>query len=314
MPFGAAAPLLPARDLDRVADPQRSPEGEWVAYTVSSSDVEKDKRDSDLWMARWDGSREVRLTSSPDSETTPRWSPDGRYLAFLAAGGEEEKKKGAQVWLLDRAGGEAQQITAVKGGVSDLAWSPDSTRLALVVSDFDADEDPEKKPGWERKTAPPIVLDRYWFKRDRDGYLKRLYTHLALFDVAGRKLEPLTSGQVDDEEPAWSPDGKTIAFISKRAHPDPDRTFNADLFTIEARTGATPRQLTKTAQSEGGTPAWSPDGRRIAVQVLDEDRFYAYDMAKPAVVPAEGGEPFLPAPTLDRAAPMKGAAASALAR
>ncbi len=83
--------------LRRVAEPQRSPEGEWVAYTVGTTDVEKDKRDTDLWMARWDGSREVRLTSSTDSESTPRWSPDGRYRSFLAARGEEdEKKKGAQ--------------------------------------------------------------------------------------------------------------------------------------------------------------------------------------------------------------------------
>jgi len=288
--------------LRRVAEPQRSPEGDWVAFTVGTTDVEKDKRDTDLWMARWDGSREVRLTSSPDSESTPRWSPDGRFLAFLAARGEEEeKKKGAQVWLLDRAGGEAQQLTDVKGGVADFAWSPDSTRLALVVADPDPDEDPEKKEGWKRKAEPPIVLDRYHFKQDREGYLKRLYTHLALFDVAAKKLEPLTSGQVDDEEPAWSPDGQQIAFLSKRAHADPDRTFNADLFAIEAKAGAAPRQLTKTARNEGGTPAWSPDGRRIAVQLLDEDRFYAYDMAKLAVVPAEGGDPFLPAPELDRA-------------
>jgi dipeptidyl aminopeptidase/acylaminoacyl peptidase len=292
--------------IRRIDDPQRSPEGTWVAFTVGTSDVEKDKRDTDLWMVRWDGSAEVRLTSSPDSESTPRWSPDGRYLAFLASrGDEEEKKKGGQVWLLDRAGGEAQKLTDVAGGVSDFAWSPDSTRLALVVGDADPDEDPEKKAGWERKTKPPLVLDRYFFKRDRDGYLKRLYSHLALFDLASRRVEALTAGDVDDEAPAWSPDGGTLAFLSKRAHADPDRTFNADLFAIEAKAGSLPRQLTRTPEAEEGTPAWSPDGRRIAVLLGDIDRFYAYDQYQLALVPAAGGEPARLTAELDR--PVSGA-------
>ena len=119
-----------------VGDPQRSPDGKWVAYTVSTIDLEKDKRDTDLWMASWDGTEQVRLTSSPDGESSPRWSPDGRYLSFLASRGtEEEKKAGAQVWLLDRRGGEARKLTDIKGGVDDYAWSPDGKRLVLVVSD-----------------------------------------------------------------------------------------------------------------------------------------------------------------------------------
>ncbi|MGE5741590.1 MAG: TolB family protein, partial [Candidatus Aminicenantes bacterium RBG_16_66_30] len=93
--------------IKSVGDPQRSPDGKWVAYTVGTTDLEKDKRNTDLWMVGWDGAEESRLTSSPDGESTPRWSPDGRYLAFLASRGtEEEKKLGAQIWLLDRRGGE----------------------------------------------------------------------------------------------------------------------------------------------------------------------------------------------------------------
>ena len=148
-----------------VSDPQRSPDGKWVAYTVGTTDVEKDKHNRDLWMVSWDGKEQVQLTSSKDNESTPRWSPDGKYLAFLASrGDEDEKKKGAQVWLLNRAGGEALQLTDIKGGVDDYAWSPDSKRLALVVNDPDPDDEPEKKDGWKRKTAPPIVIDRYDFK------------------------------------------------------------------------------------------------------------------------------------------------------
>lgn len=273
--------------LVAVADPQRSPDGQWVAYTVSTIDAEKDKRNTDIWMVKWDGTEQLQLTSSPDNEGTPRWSPDGKYLAFVASRGtEDEKKKGGQIWLLNRAGGEAQKVSDVKGGVSDIRWSPDSTRIAFVIGDEDPDNEPEKKEGWKRKTAPPIVIDRYHFKQDREGYLKRLYDHIAVFDLATRTHTVLTSGQVDDGDPAWSPDGRQIAFLSKRAHADPDRTSNEDLWVIEAAAGATPRQVTATPQGESGRPAWSPDGTRLAVLLGDVDKYRAYGLNKLAIVPA----------------------------
>jgi dipeptidyl aminopeptidase/acylaminoacyl peptidase len=273
--------------LAAVADPQRSPEGAWVAYTVTTVNVEKDRRNTDVWMVRWDGSAALQLTSSDDNETSPRWSPDGQYLAFLSSRGtEDEKKKGAQIWLLNRAGGEAQKVSDIKGGVSDIQWSPDSARIAFVVGDDDPDADPEKKDGWKRKTPPPIVIDRYQFKRDRDGYLKRLYNHVAVFELATRAHTALTAGQVDDASPSWSPDGTRIAFLSKRAQADPDRTVNTDVWVVDARAGATPVQATSTPGRESGRPQWSPDGTRIAVLLGDEDKYYAYGQDKLAVVPA----------------------------
>ncbi len=186
-----------------LADPQRSPDGGWVAYMVTTVDAALDKRNTDIWMVRWDGSEQIQLTSSPDNETSPRWSPDGKYLAFLASRGtEEEKMKESQIWLLNRAGGEAQKVSDLKGGVSDIVWSLDSTRLALVASDVDPDDEPEKKEGWKRKTQPPIVIDRYHFKQDREGYLKRLYKHIAVFDLATKNAKTITDGQVDDVSPA----------------------------------------------------------------------------------------------------------------
>ena len=105
------------------------------------------------------------------------------------------------MWLLNRSGGEALQLTDIKGGVSDLAWSPDSARLVLVVSDPDPNDEPEKKEGWKRKTTPPIVIDRYAFKTDSSGYLNNLRDHLYLFDVAAKKSEALTTGVYSERQP-----------------------------------------------------------------------------------------------------------------
>ncbi len=289
--------------LKSVSDAQVSPEGNWVAYVVGTADTAKDRRDNDLWMVSWDGSQQIRLTSTPDSsEGTPRWSPNGKYLAFIASrGDEEEKKKGAQVWLLNRAGGEAQKLTDIKGGVSDYAWSPDSKRLVLVVNDPDPNAEPEKKEGWKRKTKPPIVIDRYHFKEDRQGYLGPLHRHLYLFDVEARKAEIITPGKFDETAPAWSPDGKLIAFVSNRTQ-DPDRNDNSDIYVIEARAGAEPKQLTTYTGRDGGRPSWSPDGRYVAYLQADEARYSAYQMNKLAVVPAAGGEARLLTAALDRPA------------
>lgn len=287
--------------LKSVGDPQLSPDGKWVAYTVGTIDLEKDKRDTDLWMVSWDGKEEVRLTSSPDGESRPRWSPDNRYLAFLASrGDEDQKKKGAQAWLLDRRGGEALRLTDIKGGISDYAWSADGKRLVLVISDPNPDDEPEQKEGWKRKTKPPILIDRYHFKADREGYLVNLHDHLWVFDVETRKGEAITSGACDDRSPAWSPDGKRIAFISNRA-PDPDRSYDSNVFVIEAKAGAQPLPVTTLIGPEGGRPAWSPDGQWIAYLEGDEPRFHAYNLNKLAVVPAAGGPARVLTSALDRA-------------
>jgi dipeptidyl aminopeptidase/acylaminoacyl peptidase len=287
--------------LHEVSDPQISPDGEWVAYTVREMDVESDRYSTDLWMVRWDGTDEVRLTHTSASERQPRWSPDGRYLAFLAARGEGAS---VQVWLLARAGGEARQLTRLPGGVSDLAWAPDGARIALVASD--PEPEPETTEAGRQKAPPPIVVSRYQFKQDRVGYLASRYDHIYLCDVATGTTEQLTSGAFDDALPAWSPDGSTISFSTKRGG-DPDRHENWDVYLVEARAGAAARPLTtfEGADNDPGMrtrATWSPDGRTIAYLQGGPPEYYFYDAPAVATIPAAGGATRLLAPDFDRAA------------
>ncbi len=91
------------QQLRTVADPQVSPDGKWVAYTLSTPDLITDKSDTDVWMTSWDGATQVRVTSGKEPESDPRWSPDGKWLSFLSS--RADKEKGTQVWLLPRVGG-----------------------------------------------------------------------------------------------------------------------------------------------------------------------------------------------------------------
>jgi dipeptidyl aminopeptidase/acylaminoacyl peptidase len=287
-----------------VSDPQVSPEGEWVAYVVRASDVEKDEITGDIWMTSWDGQQTLQLTHADSSESLPRFSPDGKYLAFLASresNNEDEGEEKSQVWLLARAGGEARKLTDYAGGVEDYAWAPDSKRLAVIASDPDPDDVPPDAEGKE-KTPKPIVVDRYQFKEDEAGYLRRLRDHLYLFDLETGASQLLTPGDFDEALPSWSPDGSLIAFFSKRDG-DPDRNDNQDLYLIEPKAGATPRKLTTFPGDDGmGTPAsFSPDGKSIAYLRGTAPEYTFYDQGQLAVIPLAGGEPRLVLGDLDRA-------------
>jgi dipeptidyl aminopeptidase/acylaminoacyl peptidase len=302
---GADAPRpLRIDDVDAlqdVRDVQLSPDGRTLAYVVERVDRARDTTASDLWMVPVAGGEPLRLTSSDASESSPRFSPDGRFLAFLAKRDGDKKK---QVYRLDLRGGEAVRLTEYKSDVSDLAWSPDSRRLALVLSDPDpADPDFLEGCGDDDEklacTAPPIVIRRLQFKRDEEGYLRDLRSHLHVLDVATKASTQITSGDFDDADPAWSPDGRRLAFVSKRTLPDPDRSQDEDIFVVDAVAGATARPLAPSPGRDA-SPRWSPDGRAVTFVMGGDPKDMWYGTTRVAVAPAEGSAATDLTPTLDR--------------
>jgi dipeptidyl aminopeptidase/acylaminoacyl peptidase len=293
--------------IREVTDPQLSPDGQWVAYSVSTSLLKGDKSESRIWTVPTASGEALAMTSEGVSSSHPRWSLDGKFLAFLSARNEGK----TQIWLLNRLGGEAQRLTDTPQSVEDFAWSPDSRRLVVILRDPSPEEleaaknkddkdtaDKEKKP----KSQKPWVIDRLQFKEDEVGYLDRRRTHLYTFDLASKTLTQVTSGDYDDSEPAWSPDGKLLAFTSNRSAPDPDRTYNSDIWVVSAdntEKGAHLTQVT-TNPGEDRSPAWSPDGKWIAYVTQLEPKLFQYATHHLAIAPASGGEAKLLTVAFDR--------------
>jgi len=281
--------------IREVSDPQLSPDGQSVAYTVKTLLLKEDKSEERIWSEPTNGGEAIPLTAEGVSSSHPRWSPDGKYLAFLSARNEEK----TQVWLLNRSGGEAQRLTDTPQDVDDFAWSPDSTRLVVILRDASEEElaeahakgkekdDKEKKP----KTRKPWVIDRLQFKTDEVGYLDRRRAHLYVLDLATKNLTQITSGDYDDAHPAWSPDSSLLAFASNRSKPDPDRTYNTDIWVVAANNTDKGAQLTQVTTNPGDddVPSWSPDGKLITYTTQLDPRLFQYATHHVGVSPATGG-------------------------
>ena len=307
VPSAAFARPAEIADLLReksVSSPDIAPDGSRVVYTVREVDVEKDKSATHVWIAQWDGSGARQLTHrAEESESSPRFSPDGRSIAFISSRDAKDKEaedKPDRLWFLPLAGGEAYPIEGVDGSVADFAFSPDGTKLALIVLD------PKPKKEEDKKDRPePIVIDRYLFKRDGTGYLDNRRERLWLYDIASGKAERLTDGDFDEALPAFSPDGTRVAFVSRRFE-DAARSPDYNIYVARLdRPGKAPLQVTSyegadNAPGIGSYPAWSPDGTKIAYVRSGDPKLIWYAVNSLAVVSAEGGNETVLTGALDR--------------
>src|SRR5947209_8155740 len=217
--------------LRLTSDPQISPDGKRVAFVLTHADEEKDEYISNIYLVE-DGS--MRQFTSGNKDFAPRWSPDGRYLAFLSG-----RKGKAQVHVMPAQGGESLAFTDRKRGAGVPFWSPDSGAIAFIAPVQTTPEEDDEEDG-DRK-EPARVIDRSSYKLDSTGFIWNLRRHLFCIDVESRTVTQLTDGDFHDDNPAWSPDSRSIAFISNR-DPRWDTSPGSDVY-IADRSGGEARQV-----------------------------------------------------------------------
>lgn len=270
----AAAPRRMTYDdvvaLRTVGDVQISPDGKWVVYTVTRADLEQNASEADIWIASTAGESPSRLTTSKKNDTSPRWSPDGRRIAFISA--REEKP---QIFLMSAFGGESERLTEHKGGVRTIAWSPDGKSIAFIA---EQEPTPEEEKRIKDKDDAIVVDTNYRFNR------------LWVLDVATKKARLLATTDVVASDPQWSPDGTVLAYTTMPT-PKADDGSLSDIWVIPVGGGA-PRMLMRNAGSDQ-SPRWSPDGTQIAYVTSERTDVRQSQLA---VIPASGGPPRMVAP------------------
>jgi dipeptidyl aminopeptidase/acylaminoacyl peptidase len=228
------------------------------------------------------GGEALPMTAKGSSVWRPRWSPDGKYLTFMAS----SRGQGSQVFTLDLRGGERVQLTSVKQGLEGYEWSPDGKRLVLLIRD--------QKPSQEEDPGP-WVIDRLKFKEDYVGYLNRLRAHLYVYNLETKATVQITSGDYEDYSPAWSPDGSVIVFVSNRTE-EPDANYNTDIWLVKPDIPHGEQEPVRVTSNPGSddSPVWHPDGERLAyITTIRTDVPLAYLQTKLALIRVGEDEPVL---------------------
>lgn len=254
---------ITAEDLLRlklVSDPQLHPDGSKILFVVKGVDADKNRYFSHLWIVSAAGTQpERQFTFGEVLDSSPRWSPDGKQIAFLRTRDTE-----TQIWIIPADGGEARPLTRIaEGRLGNLCWSPDGSRIAFTFSR--TPDQWTKKAQEEREKAgrssPPRVITRLQFRLDGVGFLDDR-THIWVAEVATGEATQVTDGDYDDASPCWSPDGKSIAFISNRSDDPDEKPYAEDIWLVSSAGGALHKLPTPPGYKEG--LAWSPEGKLLA--------------------------------------------------
>ena len=279
--------------LSIAAEPQISPDGRTIVYVRRSGDIMTDRMQSSLWLIDVASGRQSPFATSGSS---PRWSPDGTRIAYVAGDGER-----SQLFVRWLDSGVSARVTSLPGDPNSLAWSPDGTRLAYIAT---VAGEPSKlgkapaKPEGAKWAEPLEVIERVTYRNDGPGYRKPGYDHLFVVAANGGAAQQLTFGKFDDGGPlSWSADGRTILFSAIRG-PDAERqVMNSDVIAVDVASGAMRTLTSRDGPDEA--PRFSNDGGRIAWIGFDDKR-RAYTNAELYVGDASASNPRSLTASLDR--------------
>jgi len=280
-----------------------SPDGAQIAYVETRNVIDKDEKRSGIFIVAREGGAPRRMTAESYSASDPQWSPDGRFLSFIAARDDLDENAAAQVYTLDLKGGDALRYSNVPQGVEAHLWSPAGGRMLLVIRDESAAAKEARlaREKGEDEIARPWIIDRRQFKEDGVGYLDRARAHLYVLDERDGEPRQITFGDYEDSEPQWSPNGAAVAFVSNRTI-EPDGNDNVDIWVVPSdakQKAVKPRKLTAN-EGPDRAPSWSPDGKRIAYVSSTEPKLLWYSTNHLAVLDVDSGESRLVTQKLDR--------------